>query len=231
MSDAYRDDSEAIRQRLNVLDKESEELRRQNEVMRQEILAMQRSGQTFNAPDVYNEAVDIRFLTPAHRASLSYHQLKPFPIWAIGLLTVFTLGLFPLIHFGLMHDKLPRAAHNDPTSGKAIGFQFIPYFNLYWVFFNSLRLADRLNLQFRLRGMQPEAPRGMMVACSIFTVIPYLNLLFGIPIMWTIGNCLLQSSVNKLASLDPYEPWRTHRALPPATPHQAPGSGETGRAR
>ncbi len=213
MSDAYRDDSDAIREKLHVLDKESEELRRQNEVMRQEILAMQRSSQTYNAQDVYN--TDVRVLSPAQRAALSYHQLSTFPVWAVGLLNVFTLGLFPLIHFGLMHDKLPRAAHNDPTAGKAIGFQFIPYFNLYWIFFSSLRFADRLNLQFRLRGLEPTAPRGLMLACSILTVIPYVNFFVGLPIMWTIGACALQSSVNRLAELDPYEPWRTHRALPP----------------
>jgi hypothetical protein len=222
MSDAYRSDQEAIRQRLDVLDKESEELRRQNEVMRQEILAMQRSGQTYYAPDLYHADADVRRLSPAQRAAMSYHQLSSFPVWAAGLLNFVTFGLFGLIHFGLMHDKLPRAAENDPTAGKSIGFQFIPYYNLYWIFFNSLRLADRLNLQFKLRGLEPEAPRGMMLASSVLSVIPYVNFLIGIPIMWTITTCLLQSSVNKLAALDPYEPWRTHRALPPGPPPGQP---------
>jgi hypothetical protein len=210
----YRDDRDAIREKLENLDKESEELRRQNELMRQEILAM-RQRQPY-APDVYR--TDPRYISPAQRAALSYHELQSFPIWATGLLSVLTLGLFPLIHFGLMHDKLPKASDSDPSSGKAIGFTFIPYYNFYWIFFNSMRLADRLNLQFKLRGMKEEVPKGLMIAASILTLIPYLNVFIGLPILWTIASCILQSSVNRLADLDPYEPWRTHQHLPPGQP-------------
>jgi hypothetical protein len=95
-----------------------------------------------------------------------------------------------------MHDKLPRAAANDPSAGKAIGFQFIPYFNLYWVFFSSLRLCDRLTLQLKLRGLQDRAPRGLLLATCIVSVIPYIGWFIAGPIMWTIAVCLLQSTLN-----------------------------------
>ena len=94
----------------------------------------------------------------AERARLAAHSLRPFPVWLVGVLNLITFGLFPFIHFGLMHDKLPKAASNDPSAGKAIGFQFIPYYNLYWIFFQSLRLCDRLTLQLKLRGRQDRAP-------------------------------------------------------------------------
>lgn len=99
----------------------------------------------------------------------------------------------------MCHDNLPRAHPNDPTSAKAIGFAFIPYFNLYWVFFSSLRLADRINLQLRLRGLGPMVPRGLMIATSIMSVIPYVNILLGFPIMWTIAVCYYQRAINRLA--------------------------------
>ena len=45
----------------------------------------------------------------------------------------------------------------------------------------------------------------MMLACSIVGVIPYINILIGFPIIWTIGVCLLQSSVNELAEMQERE--------------------------
>ena len=198
----YRDDREALSHKIEVLDREHDALVRQNEAMRQHIVAMQYGRPVAPVPlGVYH--VDVRYLAPAHRAVLAHHRLRPFPVWTIALLNVVTLGLYPLIHFGMLHDQLPRAAHDDPSSGRAIGFSFIPYLNLYWLFWHPLRLCDRLDLQFRLRGMRQRAPRGLLLACSIFTLIPFVNLIFGIPVLWTIGVSMLQATVNEVAALDP----------------------------
>jgi hypothetical protein len=198
----YRDDRDAMIQRSEALAREAEGLRDDNRAMREELLALHRAG--LASSPMYNVyATDVANLSPGERAALSYHTVTRFPVWAIALLHLFTFGLFPLIHFGLQHDKLPQVLPNDPTAGKAIGFSFIPYFNFYWVFFNSIRLADRLNLQLRLRGLPADAPRGLMVACSVLGVIPYVNILIGFPILWTIGVCALQSAVNRVAALGP----------------------------
>jgi hypothetical protein len=117
----------------------------------------------------------------------------------------------------MQHDRMPRAAHNDPSAAKAIGFQFIPYYNLYWTFFNALRLCDRLTLQLKLRGLRERAPRGMVLAACILTVIPYVNMI-AIPILWTIAACMLQSTVNRVASLSPMA-WDA--TVGPATPNPA----------
>ena len=53
------------------------------------------------------------------------------------------------------------------TPGKAIGFQFIPYFGHYWIFFSSLRLADRLNFQLKLRGRRERAPKGLLIGACV----------------------------------------------------------------
>jgi hypothetical protein len=196
----YRDDSDAIRQRLEVLDRESEALRRQNEAMKAQLLAVRQRPWSPHL-DVYQSY--LLHLTAGERAALAHHRVTKFPVWAAGLLNLVTCGLFSLIHFGLKHDELPRAQHDDPTAGKSIGYFFIPFFQLYWIFFTSTRLADRINLQFRLRGLPDEMPRGLMVACSIVTVIPYLGLFLGLPLMWTAGAMYLQRALNRVADLDP----------------------------
>ena len=100
--------------------------------------------------------------------------------------------------------RMPRAAHNDPSTGQAIGFQFIPFFNLYWTFFNPLRLCDRITLQYRLRGRSDEAPKGMVLASAVVSMIPYVNMI-SLLILWTISTCLLQHKINQLIALGPVE--------------------------
>lgn len=204
----YRDDQDALLARADATAKEADGLRRENEAMRAAIgqaVAVAPPAYFALPPPhvVYGPMADVRMWAMPERARLANHSVKSFPVWAIALLHIVTLGLFPLIHFGLLHDRMPQAAHNDPSSGKAIGFQFIPYFNLYWVFFSALRLCDRLNLQFRLRGQEPRAPRGLAIATCITSVIPYVNIVIGYPIMWTIMVCRLQSTVNRVAALPP----------------------------
>lgn len=195
----FRDDREAMAQKIDVLDRQAEALRADNAAMREQLLATQlgQSSPTF-ALDPYR--ADVRMLDPGLQAALRHHQLQAFPVWLMGILNVLTFGLFPLIWLGLSHDRLPRAHASDPTSARAIGFAFIPYFNLYWVFFSSLRLTDRLNLQMRLRGLPEEVPRGFVLTTAIFSVIPYLNILIGFPIFWTITVCFYQRTINRLVA-------------------------------
>jgi hypothetical protein len=63
------------------------------------------------------------------------HHLTSFPVPVVILLHYLTCGLFSLIWLNLLHGKLPRVRSDDPSAGRAIGFCFIPFFNLYWIFF------------------------------------------------------------------------------------------------
>ncbi|MFO0761816.1 MAG: DUF4234 domain-containing protein [Byssovorax sp.] len=115
-------------------------------------------------------------LPRADQDALRVHALMPFPTWAMFILHFVTLGIFPMVFFSLQHDRLPKAEPDDPSSGKAIGFSFIPVFNLYWLFFNALRITDRINLQYRLRGFPAEeVPRGLVLMSMILNVIPFFN--------------------------------------------------------
>ena len=137
-------------------------------------------------------------LTPEDKAYLRQHRLESFPAGLAVFLHLITFGVFSIIHFGLQHDKLPQAKHDDPSAAKAIGFNFIPYFNLYWAIFQPIRLTDRLNLQDRIRDRPDGTDRGLMITLAIFGMIPYLNILLGVP-LYTIGVYKLQKQINRLA--------------------------------
>lgn len=198
----YRDDREALQHRVDSMSREADQLRRENEAMR--VAVSNKPAVQLVMPNSSIYRGDLRLQPLSERARLANHSMRTFPVWGVGVLNVVTFGLFPLIHFGLMHNRLPQAANNDPSAGKAIGFQFIPYFGLYWMFFSSLRLADRLNLQLKLRNRPERAPKGLLIAACVTCVIPYFALV-AIPTIWTIAVCLLQSTANKVAQLGPGE--------------------------
>ncbi len=77
----------------------------------------------------------------------------------------------------------------------------MPYFNFYWVIFNTMRLTDRINLQYRLRGLPDAVPRNFLLAASIIGAIPYINLLFGVFVFWPLSVLYIQRAVNRLAKL------------------------------
>jgi hypothetical protein len=196
----YRNDRDALAEQVEQLRRERENLLAENDAMRTDLLARRQDGSSFRArANVYKHGIG--HLTPGERAALTRHQITPFPTWALLILHFVTFGLFPLIHLSALHGKLPQAENDDPTAGKAIGFSFIPYFHLYWWVFNALRLGDRLNLQFRLRGLPEPVPRGLAITAGVLGVIPYINIVFGYLFAWPIALIYFQRAANQLAAL------------------------------
>ncbi len=189
----YRDDREAMVLRLEQLSREHEA----TQALRDEIIQLRRAVSMQPAGNPY---VAMTRIGPGEKLALGTHSLEKFPVWAVGLLHLFTLGLFSLIWFGIQQGRLPRAAHNDPSTGEAIGFSFIPFFNLYWCFFSPMRLCDRLTLQYRLRGQADQGPKGVTLAAAIVGVIPYLGIL-SLPTLWLIAACLMQNDINRIVDL------------------------------
>lgn len=126
--------------------------------------------------DIYDRSFDLTSLSARQRSGFAQHRLA-FTLAADGaiILHILTLGLFTLIYFGLMHSKLPMIKHDDFGARRAIGFSFIPGFNLYWAFRFWLRLVDRVSFQLRLRGLRPRISRRFMLATLIVSVIPGVN--------------------------------------------------------
>ncbi len=69
------------------------------------------------------------------------------------------------------------------SPGEAIGFLFIPFYNLYWMFVASGGLCDALDYLLRSSGSQRTAPKGLAMGAAICQFIPYVNLLIA-PFLW-----------------------------------------------
>ena len=106
-------------------------------------------------PGQLNYAVAPAYATNAAAYPLDFTE---FPVIAAVLLHIVTFGLFTIIYFNLMHDKMPKLRQDDPSAGKGVGFCFIPFFNWYWLFFTFTRLERRMEEQ-RVRVGGSRRPR------------------------------------------------------------------------
>lgn len=145
--------------------------------------------------NIYNDKVDLSKLSSKDRCVFKKHKLdSEFPIWACIILHYISVGIFDLIYYGVIHGKLPYLENDDPTTGKAIGFMFIPIYNIYWYFFFWLRLIDRIKLQYKLRKKKYSLNKTFFIIILIGSIIPYAGFLVFMPIM--IG--LIQNAINRL---------------------------------
>jgi hypothetical protein len=195
----FRSDRDALAQEVDELRQERARLQTQNDTMRDDLLSRRQQPPPARSPgSVYKQPTSQ--ISPGERVALLSHSVERFPVWLAVVLHFLTFGIFSLVHFCNLHDRLPKAEQDDPSAGKAIGFSFIPYFNFYWIVFNTLRLADRINLQFRLRGLPDGVPRGLAMAASVLSVVPYINFL-GAIFLWPIAIAYFQRAANELAAL------------------------------
>ena len=109
------------------------------------------------------------------------------------------MGIFTTIFCGLKHSQFPLIKPDDFGAGKAIGFMFIPFFNIYWMFVFWLRLTDRINFQFKIRNQIAPVSRGLVLAALIVMFVPYLGMLVSGLILMPIAIGQIQSSCNTLA--------------------------------
>jgi len=136
-------------------------------------------------------------------AGPAQHGLTEFSTAGAVLLSLF-VPFFSVIFYGIVHGKLPQRRPDDPSTGKAIGFMFIPFFNLYWICFFWVRLCTRINDERVRVGLAPTAPRGLVVAmlwCYLGMFIPIVNLLVLVAeaVMLITVIVQLQGSINELA--------------------------------
>jgi hypothetical protein len=138
-----------------------------------------------------------------YQPTATYGFVQPLQSFDVGvaiLLHFVTLGIFSFFHFNLMHGNLPKLRPDDPSAGKAIGFMFIPFFNLYWVFFSYTRLCLRIDEQRVQRGLPPSNLQGLAIAMCVTMIIPYVNLFICWPILAPIFFGMLRSSANELVA-------------------------------
>lgn len=162
-------------------------------------LSHSNGSQTWTRNIVYEDFFTVDKLTPQEIEEFKKNHFFSTFNTAVGILLHFlTIGIFTTIYCGLKHSKLPKINYDDFDAGKAIGFLFIPFFNIYWLFVFWRRLAMRINLQFKLRNERPPVSLGLATAVCILTLIPCftaINFFILIPILFS----QIQSATNKLA--------------------------------
>ena len=150
--------------------------------------------------DLYSTAVDLnQVLTPQEREAYKQNLLSPgMPPWVVVALSAVTVGIFGTVYLQLKQSRLPIVKPNDPGAAKAIGFLFIPLFNIYWYFVVWRRLVDRLNFQYRLRGLPAPIDRGQMTVAQILALLGGMVLFVGW--IWVlVFAAQIQSASNDLA--------------------------------
>ena len=160
----------------------------------------------FELHSVYEEGFNLAAIPPEQKAELMRHQFTTtFPTAGAVILGIVTVNIFAVIYYGLKHSMLPKIKMDDFGAGRAIGFLFIPFFNFYWIFMFWMRLADRINLQFRLRGEAPPVSRGLATAIPILTLtsfIPFVGIatsLTNLFILVPVIGSQIQNASNRLA--------------------------------
>jgi hypothetical protein len=174
----------------------------------------------FVVTNPYEKFYNLDAVPEEQRREWMRHELKDFPTPAVVVLSILTLGFFGTIYHGLKHGKLPEVRQDDFGAGKAIGFLFIPFFNLYWYFVFWLRLVDRINFQHRLRGGAPPVNRDLTMWALILGVSSII-----IPFAWIASAIMalivaaqIQTAANELAR----EEVQHHAVIPAAAPQATP---------
>ncbi len=138
-------------------------------------LAASRRLAPFALANVYEEGFQLAAVPPEQKTEMMRNGFQTtFPTVGAVILGIVTINIFAVIYYGLKHSKLPRIKSDDFGAGRAIGFIFIPFFNFYWIFVFWGRLADRINLQFRLRGELPPVSKGLALAIPILTLTSFI---------------------------------------------------------
>jgi hypothetical protein len=129
-------------------------------------------------------------------AALGFLALAPF---------VLTLLILPLVVIYKMWASISDGNHARMSAGKAIGFLFIPFFNLYWLFqvwggfptdYNNYIERHRLNISPLGSGIYTAYP-----VLIVLSVIPFLNILTSLAAVFVFLVIMSKTSdaVNRLA--------------------------------
>lgn len=101
--------------------------------------------------------------------------------WGLGL-CVSLIGILPgfilLLILQYRAWKMIQGIKPRTTPGKAVGFQFIPFFSIYWVFVISKGLAEGMNSFNKQYGLTTR-----QVSLSLAKAIPILFVVQLVPIL------------------------------------------------
>ncbi len=140
------------------------------------------------------------------------HTLSQFSIVGLLLLHFLTMGVYSVIHLGLMHDRLPKIRKSDPSGFVSVALSMVPFVNLVWLFFSLRRLCVRLNEQRRFAGLPEDVPQTLAVVVAtlltcgtVATILPitgWVVLGATLSVLAPVFLATVQASVNELVALE-----------------------------
>lgn len=108
---------------------------------------------------------------------------KSFPVIALLLLHYLTLGIFSFFWITGLHGKLPREKSDDPSGFKAVALCFIPFLQIYWLYFVYARLTHRVNSLSRQHRLPPLIAEPLSYVMATLWTIPILMAMAGTAIL------------------------------------------------
>src|SRR6202035_3460537 len=88
------------------------------------------------------------------------------PYLVLGCLALLYAGILALVLYYKMWESI-QDGHARTSPGKAIGFLFIPFFNLYWIFQLLWGFAQDYNAYVDRHAVNTKKlPEGLFLACA-----------------------------------------------------------------
>ncbi len=97
----------------------------------------------------------------------------------VGIFGLLASAIYQLMLIYKLWSLIPRE-RAETTPGKAIGFLFIPIFNLYWIFVAFHGLAKGLNNELRSVAPNKQVSEGLSLTfcvLSLIGLIPYVGII------------------------------------------------------
>lgn len=148
---------------------------------------------------VFWSITNLLFLAYAQSASANKDLYFPSDTKVALFFGFFLALIFATIFISILHHRCWKQLPSQSqwtTPGKAVGYMFIPFYNLYWAFTSWRKLAEGINRELERRGQPKEThieglALGLAItfaSCSILT-IPFF--VFGILFYRNARNALI----------------------------------------
>lgn len=126
--------------------------------------------------------------------------LNTLPLFLLGAAALLYGGVVSLIFIYRMWQSI-RDGHARTSPGKAVGFLFIPFFNLYWMFQVLWGFAKDYNRHVDRYALRvPKLPEGLFLAYSILHLTLWIPLL-GFIAYWVVSFILISKICDAVNAL------------------------------
>jgi len=90
------------------------------------------------------------------------------------------------------------------TPGQAVGYLFIPFYNLYWIFQVYGKMALNINAVAKQRGatqLMPEGLGGLIPVLLVATIVPYIGSLISLVVGFVLMPIFLSQAMRMCDSI------------------------------